>query len=268
MTIPNASFHGIPGAAIIDSDLNQDNVSAGLAGEQQLDRVLRQVNSLDKAHIFYSAKIPGRLFDADAMIASGQTVMIIDAKNWANNHHYKFTSTSDGATVVRRPIDQPNAPFQKFGGGDVHFAKQLTAWDKALPHSKVMGLLVIVGKNISVEGFPAFHIATISDLPSLLPSLLANDTAPQKTIETLEQWIWAPQAVKKTPSVWVFIRLLASILLMVGSLLTVPWCWPGSIAMLVVALIFFALRDKCLLAKAAILCSLIGALAPLIVPLI
>lgn len=268
MTIPDANFHGTPGSAILDSDLNKNNVQAGIAGEQQIDRILRHVRGFDKSHVFYSAKIPGRMFDADAMIASGKTVMVIDAKNWANNHHYKFTSAPDGATVVRRPIDQPNAPLEAFAGGEIHMTKQLTSWGKALPQSAIVGVLVVIGKNISVEGFPAFHVTTSNNLPALLARTLTNNAPPTRTVKTLSEWTWTPASQQKKVSFFEILRLILAILLTAGTILEIPWCWPGSILMCCVSAIILLWRNKPLLGKMSFLVSFIGAAWPFVVALL
>lgn len=287
MAIPEHNFHGAPGAAILDSDLNQGNVEAGVYGEKYIDRLLRKAEGIDHAHVFYAAKIPGRKYDADIIIATGNQVRILDAKNWANGYHYKFISTPNGATVVRRPFSQPNAQFQEFGGGEVHIKSQLADWKEALPRAEVTAALVIVGNNISVEGFPGFMVTTSDRFLRDLRQLVDTAIPDAGNVRLLDQWTWKPvireenvrpqilparghaasKPFKEPHTPGGIALLIAAAFVAFASMVNLPGGWFMSLTMLVFCVISLLRRENKDLRIPSTLCALLGTLWPTIYPM-
>lgn len=89
-TYPNA--HGVPGAGLnhdeAKASMGQQNVSAGIRGEESLAAALIHYGVLDNpnTHVFFSVANPGDATgntDIDCVIVDGRNVYLLDAKYWA-----------------------------------------------------------------------------------------------------------------------------------------------------------------------------------------
>lgn len=89
-TYPNA--HGVPGAGLnhdeAKASMGQQNVQAGIRGEESLAAALIHYGVLDNpnVHVFFSVSNPGDETgntDIDCVIVDGRNIYLLDAKNWS-----------------------------------------------------------------------------------------------------------------------------------------------------------------------------------------
>ncbi|WP_182050447.1 hypothetical protein [Changpingibacter yushuensis] len=222
MSIPSANIHGTPGRAILESDLPRDRVDAGVAGEKRLaDAVENARWGSINPHVFYSAKIPGRIFDADAMVLRGRDVLIIDAKNWASGYDYKFSPTPDGALAMRRRHADTAGTWSPFAGGDIHMSKHLTAWSSYLK-TRVTGALVIIAENtdITVEAPLNFVPMTITNVHTLIHHMVPESLVDSSLVLTLDACTWVNHPTRTlTPAT----RTLVGLIVFALSAYAVGW---------------------------------------------
>lgn len=93
--------YGAPGASLTSSGFNQNSIDAGQAGEQQLFNALVHDHIIDRYNTVsaWSCPIPAKngayadpnySSDIDAIIVSGHTVYVVDAKRWAGGANVEY----------------------------------------------------------------------------------------------------------------------------------------------------------------------------------
>lgn len=208
-------FWGTPGASLISSGFDEKAILAGKQGEQKVGAKLEQLAAqYPDMYVFHSVKLPSMEADIDHIVVQGDTVLLVDTKNWERNHEYVihsdyyFPAQGDDVGDAEEPVQRKYAGVfvtrdgKTFDGGSrIHLDFYMKKWDAALSNSAkrfrtvnshvwkpVEGILVIA--NNSRYGYgdfdDAFYFTNLDGLEAAFEATFTRD-AEQVTPLTLDE---------------------------------------------------------------------------------
>jgi len=169
----SARVFGIPGASLAFANLGKEQLEAGIKGEKRVAEALEAiVAELPDTYVFHSVKIPGRLGDIDHLVVRGNTVVLVDSKNWKKEANYELVPGELEDTVYR--------DGEAFLGGEIHLRRQFVEWENSLPRGyRVEGVLVVANdvSFTSLQGPVGFEFVNLLGLKNSLLRILPKNAA-------------------------------------------------------------------------------------------
>lgn len=152
--------YGVPGGSLNSAGFDSGATNAGIDGERRVAAVLDDfVKRTPGAYVFHSVKLPGHYGDIDHVLLTGDTVIVIDSKNWRSDGSYNVMS--DGETILRNG--------ERFPGGTVkvtRYVRELNLYTQM----QTIGLLVAANSRSKVASSPdaTWDILNIEGLKAFL----------------------------------------------------------------------------------------------------
>lgn len=196
-------FYGTPGAGLDSSGLNADRVQAGQKGEKIVGEELERIASLyPNMYVFHSVKLYGSTADIDHVIVQGKKVLLVDTKNWAQNHKYEVTTLynggdgydENGQVIVGFVPTRPDKEYivkrdgYNFKGGNIHLPFYMKKWDENLKKvlnfpkmDPVSSVLVIANDAEAVQGpgfDKSFFFSNVRRLEHVFQQVFAEGDVP------------------------------------------------------------------------------------------
>ena len=98
-------MHGSPGIGLNSSSFGSNRIEAGQKGEQELAQMVAYLGIPSKsgAQVYWSLRIPESKYDTDVdcIVAYGNNLVLLDAKNYVAGDNYEYSSRSPGEGILR-----------------------------------------------------------------------------------------------------------------------------------------------------------------------
>ena len=98
-------MHGSPGIGLNSSSFGSNRIEAGQKGEQELAQMVAYLGIPSKygAQVYWSLRIPESKYDTDVdcIVAYGNTLVLLDAKNYVAGDNYEYSSKSPREGTLR-----------------------------------------------------------------------------------------------------------------------------------------------------------------------
>lgn len=140
--LTNSRTIGRPGSSLDQADLSSANIQRGQTGEQIFSAAIAGLTGkFDLTLMFNSLRVPGMSnADMDHVLVTGDSIMIIDAKNWGAGDY----------EVVQGNVWKDGQPFD---GGSVNIEAFRAALQDHLRHKiSVEARVVMIQENSKVNG--------------------------------------------------------------------------------------------------------------------
>lgn len=239
ISLQGPHIYGTPGASLENvASFDADAVSAGQKGEAVVGEELERLAAMyPNTYVFHSLKLPIREGDMDHVVVQGDTILLVDSKNWKHKSSYQIVEASDTYSIINRD----GAPFM---AGDVSLPRYIKDWRRnfsgAKPKVKAVlvianresvilpararpyhdftnldGLAAVFANTFKADPSPAMKASHLKFFTSMLQSTDGTFTAPQKParmskfasrerIWTTTKWLIAWCAVTVLAYVFIF----------------------------------------------------------------
>lgn len=167
---------GTPGASLLNAHaLEWEARKAGIDGEVRVATELERLAAFyPNTYIFHSVKLPGKVGDIDHLVVQGNTMLIVDSKNWKHDAAYHIYHSTFEADYLTRDGEE-------FTGGEIHLTRQIAEWQVEFMESSldVQGVLVIANRKSTVsEGINApYSLANITGLATVFGNTFDEEGA-------------------------------------------------------------------------------------------
>lgn len=182
---------GIPGASLRTATFSLDvpveaqemALEAGIAGERVVaQKLARLAEQYPNTYVFNSVKLPGNTGDVDHVVVQGNTMLLVDSKNWKHGAAYNVYYSTPEADFVTRD----GMPFE---GGEIHTQAQTREWAHAFAPGgmNVRALLVVANDSSTVSetiGSP-YWITNLSGIEMAFEGTFTRDETPVMPLELL-----------------------------------------------------------------------------------
>lgn len=187
--------YGTPGASLENTSFSQNRQDSGKKGEKIVGRKIEQWAKNKKAHVFHSLKIPQKNFDIDHVIVYRGKILVVDAKNWAQNHQYKAVKIGGASDT---PYVKVLRDGKDFSGGTTHTSWEAETLKKQLSTPLPVVPLVCVAKNkiaISSSLRIPYRVVSLDGLVKELDNFFDSPAytwrifSQKKAVRKMRKWI-------------------------------------------------------------------------------
>lgn len=167
---------GVPGASLYTADnLGVEAREAGIKGEVRVAQELERLASIyPNTYVFHSVKLPGKIGDIDHLVVQGDTMLLVDSKNWKFDASYSIYHSTFEADFVSRDGED-------FVGGEIHLPRQIAEWQVEFMDSSidVQAVLVIANRKsrVSESVNAPYSFANIDGLATIFSNVFNEEGA-------------------------------------------------------------------------------------------
>ena len=154
-----AGINGTPGVGLNSSDFGNERVGAGQAGERELAQMMLYLGiPSERVQTYWSLRIPGSNWDTDvdAVVSYGDTIYLIDAKQYATREYSTYTMDREDSMVL---IDALTNKVIRYSDGreirhnfSRNMALAMNAYQTYFPNARIEGVVLLCPTKNGIAG--------------------------------------------------------------------------------------------------------------------
>lgn len=190
---------GTPGASLYNApNLGEEAVRAGISGENLVAAELSRLAAhYPNTYIFHSVKLPHKTGDIDHLVVQGNTVLLVDSKNWKHAAAYHVYHSTFEADYITRD-------GETFVGGEIHLPRQIAEWQVEFLDTPftMNAVLVVANRKSTVSesvGAP-YSLANLDGLATIFENTFTAEPVPPMHPLALNRFISMTQSVTPAPA--------------------------------------------------------------------